>query len=143
MGKINWSRVILGGVIAGVVINTAEFLINGLILAEGWTAAMNALGIDLEAAETPGMMAMFLAWGFFYGVIAVWIYAAIRPRFGPGPRTALRAGLVVWLVGYLAPTAGYSAMGFWPMRLALIASALGLVEALVATVLGAWPYKEA
>ena len=75
---------------------------------------MNALGIDMEAAESPGMMVMFLAWGFFYGVIAVWVYAAIRPRFGPGPRTALRAGLVVWLVGYLAPTAGYSAMGFWP-----------------------------
>ncbi len=144
MGKINWGRVILGGVIAGVVINIGEFLINAVILGQDWTAAMKALGIDLEAAMqgNPGMMVMFLAWGFIYGVIAVWLYAAIRPRLGPGPKTAVCAGVVLWLAAYLGPLMGYSAMGLWPMRLALIASALGLVEFVLATVVGAWPYKE-
>ena len=74
MGKINWARVILGGLIAGVVINLAEFLINGIILGQDWNAAMKVLGIDLEAAmqSNPGMMAMFLVWGFIFGVIAGW-----------------------------------------------------------------------
>lgn len=145
MGKINWGRVILGGLLAGVVINIAEFLINGVILGQDWTAAMKVLGIDLEAAmqANPGMMAMFLVWGFIFGVIAVWLYAAIRPRFGPGPRTAACAGVVLWLAAYLGPMMSYSALGLWPMRLALIASALGLVELVLATVVGAWLYKEA
>ncbi|MGH9460586.1 MAG: hypothetical protein ACRD1X_05185 [Vicinamibacteria bacterium] len=144
MGKINWPRVILGGLIAGLVVNIAEFLINGVILEQDWIAVMNTLGIDMAALESnAGAMVTFLAWGFIYGGIAVWLYAAIRPRYGAGPKTAVCAGVVVWLVGYLGPMVGYSAMGLWTMRLALIASALGLVEAVVATVLGAWLYKEA
>lgn len=145
MEKINWARVILGGLIAGVVLIVAEFLINGVILGQDWNAAMKVLGIDLEAAmeNNPGMMVIFLVWGFLFGVIALWLYAAIRPRFGPGPRTAVLAGIVLWLATYLGPLVTYSAMGLWPMRLAIIASALGLVEFVLATVLGAWLYKEA
>ncbi|HSE60477.1 MAG TPA: hypothetical protein VLA99_17380 [Nitrospiraceae bacterium] len=30
---------------------------------------------------------------------ALWLYAAIRPRFGAGPKTALYAGLGVWVLG--------------------------------------------
>ena len=30
---------------------------------------------------------------FILGILTVWVYAAIRPRFGPGPRTALTAAL--------------------------------------------------
>ena len=44
---------------------------------------------------------MFLAWGFLVGIFAVWLYAAIRPRYGAGPKTALCAGAAVWGIGYL------------------------------------------
>src|SRR5207249_3963498 len=43
---------------------------------------------------------MFLAWGFLVGIFAVWLYAAIRPRYGAGPKTALCAGAAVWGLGY-------------------------------------------
>ena len=33
MGKINWVRVILGGVVAGIIINIFEHLLNGVNLA--------------------------------------------------------------------------------------------------------------
>ena len=33
MGKINWVRVILGGVVAGMIINIFEHLLNGVNLA--------------------------------------------------------------------------------------------------------------
>ena len=36
-------------------------------------------------------------WAF----VTVWLYAAIRPRFGPGPKTAICAGLIVWGLSYL------------------------------------------
>ena len=38
---------------------------------------------------------------FVVGILLVWIYAAIRPRFGAGMRTATKAGLVVWAFGFL------------------------------------------
>ena len=33
MGKINWARVLLGGLIAGLVINIFEYVTNGVVLA--------------------------------------------------------------------------------------------------------------
>jgi hypothetical protein len=34
----------------------------------------------------------FNATGFLIGIFAIWLYAAIRPRHGPGPKTAVCAG---------------------------------------------------
>jgi hydroxyacylglutathione hydrolase len=35
------------------------------------------------------------------GLLLAWLYAAIRPRFGPGPATALRAGGFLWVATWL------------------------------------------
>jgi hypothetical protein len=42
MSSINWGRVILGGLLAGMVINVFEFFLNGVALAKDWQAAMVA-----------------------------------------------------------------------------------------------------
>ena len=34
MGKINFGRVLLGGLVAGLVINIGEYLLNGVVLAK-------------------------------------------------------------------------------------------------------------
>jgi hypothetical protein len=140
MGKINWGRVILGGLIAGLVVNVFEGAA-GAVLQEEYKAAMAALGKTMEM--TPGMMVFYLAFGFVYGIFAVWLYAAVRPRYGPGPRTAACAGFAVWFIGYLLPTVGYVCLGLFPTRLMTIAAVVGLVETILGTVLGAWLYKEA
>jgi hypothetical protein len=43
MQKINWNRVILGGLLAGLVINICEFLVDGLLLGDQWNASMKSL----------------------------------------------------------------------------------------------------
>ena len=43
MAKINMGRVILGGLLAGWVLNIGEFLLNEPILGKQWVAAMEAL----------------------------------------------------------------------------------------------------
>lgn len=140
MGRINWARVILGGLLAGVVINIVE-TINGFILEEEWKAAMEALGKSTEFSAA--MMVFYIAFGFGYGIFAVWLYAAIRPRFGPGPKTAVWAGLAVFFIGYLTFSATFSSMGLFPTRLLIISTVVGFVEIILATLLGAWMYKEA
>jgi len=77
------------------------------------------------------------------GLFAIWLYAAIRPRYGAGLKTAIVAGAAVWALGYVANTIPAAAMHIFPRRLLALGLVAGLVEALVATVLGAWLYKEA
>lgn len=141
MERINWLRVIAGGLLAGVVINVCEAVVNGIALKNDWAAAMQALGRPAEYST--GGMAALLIWGFLVGVFAIWLYAAIRPRYGAGPKTAAVAGLSVWVLGYLLSALPAAATRLFPLRLLLIGIGVGLVEAVAGTVLGAWPYKEA
>jgi len=140
MAHTNRGRVILGGLLAGVVINIVEFITNGVALRESWGAAMRALGKPAELSA--GAIVMFNVWGFLLGIAAVWLYAAIRPRYGAGPNTALRAGLVAWAIAVFLPNLGNYPLGLFPTRLLVIATVVSLIELPVATVVGAWAYKE-
>ena len=140
MAHTNRGRVILGGLLAGVVINIVEFITNGLVLRESWGAAMQALG--KPAALSTGAIVMFNVWGFLLGIAAVWLYAAIRPRYGSGPNTAIRAGLVGWALAVFLPNLGNYPLGLFPMRLLVISTVVALIELPLATIVGAWPYKE-
>ena len=53
MQRINGTRVILGGQLAGVVINVGEYLVNGLLLADRWAAGMKALGRSPDLGASP------------------------------------------------------------------------------------------
>jgi len=141
MGTINVAKVFVGGLLAGLVINVAEFLFNGVLFAEDMMAAMQALGKGSEMGTQ--QMVVWIVYGFVLGILAVWVYAAVRPRFGAGPKTAAVAGVVVWALAYLMPTVGYWNMDLFPARLLAIGVVWGLVELVVATVAGAWAYKEA
>ena len=139
MGSINWTRVILGGLLAGVVINVFESVLNGVVLAKDWEAAMATLG---KPAMGGSQVAVFVVWGFLVGVFAVWLYAAIRPRYGAGPKTALCAGAAVWGLGYLLASVPPIVLNLFPGRMMVVGLVVGLVEILVATLLGAWLYRE-
>jgi hypothetical protein len=138
MGKINWPRVVLGGLVAGVIINISEFVLNGVVLATDMEAAISALGRQVGGRE----LAMFTVWGFLVGIFALWLYAAIRPRYGAGPKTALCAGSAVWGLGYFLASVTPIALNLFPGRLMAIGLAVGFIEVLVGTIVGAWLYRE-
>jgi hypothetical protein len=140
MNKINWPRVIAGGLLAGLIINLGEFILNTFVVKEQWAAAMAALGRPSEYG--PAVMSVFIAWAFVAGITAIWLYAAFRPRFGPGLWTAVRAAVATWLLAYLLATVPPLAMEMMPARLLLIGLAAGLVEVTLGTVVGAMIYRE-
>jgi hypothetical protein len=140
MGKINLGRVILGGIVAGIVINLFEGVSNNLILSSQWAAAMTALG--KSSAMSGKQIGAFTVWGLAAGIVLVWLYAAIRPRLGAGPRTAMLAGAAVWALAYASSNAAMVFLHLFPLGLMLAATAIGLVEMLVAGVAGAAVYKE-
>ncbi len=51
MGKINWGKVVLGGLLAGVIIDVVEGILEGVILGPEWRQAMQALGIRSRKRE--------------------------------------------------------------------------------------------
>ena len=56
MGRINWGRVFLGGLLAGVVINVGEFLFHAVLFKDQMAEAMRALGKDPATVMTGGKM---------------------------------------------------------------------------------------
>jgi hypothetical protein len=139
MGKINMGRVILGGLVAGLVLNIVDSIAYGVVLAADFEAAMRDLGRGPIAAS---QILWFVIVDFLYGILLVYLYAAIRPRFGPGPRTAVIAGVLVWVGAALLHTLAEMPMGLIPTRLAVIGLVIAMVAFPVAAVVGAWLYKE-
>jgi hypothetical protein len=84
MAHTNRGRVILGGLLAGLVINIVEFITNGVVLREAWGQAMQALGKPAQLSA--GAIVIFNIWGFLLGIAAVWLYGfnlsslTFRPR---------------------------------------------------------------
>ncbi len=141
MGSINVSRWIIGGVVAAIILFVVDFIVNGIILMEQWTAAMAALQRPAMGG-TVGEIVVFAILNLVIGLTAVWIYIGIRPRFGAGPKTALCAGIATWLLGYLVPNAFLLATGLFPVHLLWTIIIIALIQVPVATVIGAWLYQE-
>ena len=139
MGKINLGRVIMGGIVAGIIIDIVEYVLNAIVLADRWQAVTTAH--NLVPVGTNAII-VFNLLGLVTGIAAVWTYAAIRPRLGEGPGTAFSAALLIWVVGYLIPDAYNAVVGLFPHSLTLILVVVGLVEIVVATLAGAYIYKE-
>jgi len=141
MNNINFGRVLLGGLVTGLVLNIGEFLLNGVVLAKQMEAQFfRKLNIP---PPTPSSLAVLVVITFVLGIVIVFVYAAIRPRFGAGPKTAVITGLTAWFCVYLYGNVGGVALGFIPVNMAAIAIAWGVVEYLLGTLAGAWLYKEA
>ena len=139
MGKINLQKVVAGGLVAGVVLNVFDFLVYGVWLKNDMNAAMVALN---KPAITSNMILWFVFLDFLYGIWLVWLYAAIRPRFGAGPKTAVTAGVAMWVLFGLLNTLAQAPMGLFPQRLMVIPLVVTLITWPIAAAAGAKFYTE-
>jgi len=138
MGKINLARVILGGLVAGLIINIFEYVLNGVVYASQWDAFMKMLNRQMR----PGAIPFFVVSAFVGGIGVVWLYAAARPRLGPGPKTAALTGAAYWFFAYALPDANSVAANVVPGRLTVTVCLILLVGVILASVCGAAVYKE-
>ena len=142
MGKINWGRVMLGGLLAGLVMNISEAALHGGMLGKEAADLFQSLGVA-DSAQAWQMISLIAA-TFVIGIAAVWLYAAIRPRYGAGPKTAVCAGLAVWVLTHLwsGVYLGAGFAGVITPKLAWLPVVWGFFEAPIGTLAGAWLYKE-
>jgi hypothetical protein len=141
MSKINYVRVILGGVVGGIAAGFLDWFLNGVLMGQHWVDAMKSLNRP-NALSGAFLFCLFLVYSIG-GILIVWVYAAIRPRFGAGVRTAIYSGVVAWVFAILLPSTMDAVEGLYSPRLMLYATFAGIVELVVAAVIGAALYKEA
>lgn len=140
---INSGKVVTGGLAAGVVLAVLDFLVNGFVMGEQNRAAITALNPALvESMERGGALVGYIAIDLVLGLLVVWTYAAIRPRFGPGPKTAVLAGMQIWCVASLMYL-GMTVMGMWRWSYFVSGVVIYLVMLIVAATVGGKLYKEA
>ena len=140
MGKINMGRVLIGGIVAGIVVDVLDYLVDGVLLAPQWADGMKALG---HANFSSNQWIWFNLLGLVGGIALIWVYAAIRPRFGAGVKTAVYAGLAVWVVGSLLPNLDFMwAAGLFSHQLTVLTTLGNVVEIVVGAIAGAALYQE-
>ena len=138
---INTSKVIVGGLVGGVVANAIDFGAN-YFMADMQKAAMDALNPSLAAnAMQPSKIPIFVVIDLVWIIANVWIYAAIRPRFGPGPRTATYAAVASWVVS-ATPVAFFTAAGMFSWGFFAAGALVALLNSIISTNVGAKLYTE-
>ena len=140
MGKINFARVLIGGLVAGLILNIGEWLLNGMVLAKEMKDFFQKCGFPEPGTN---FLIIAVAITFVLGIVLVLGYAAIRPRFGAGPKTAIIAALFAWFGVYLYQNLIGFGLGIVPPKVLVIALAWGLVEYILAALAGGALYKEA
>jgi hypothetical protein len=141
MSKLNFRRWLLAGLVAGVIADILGFLIDGVWLKPAWQSGMQSLGLSGFA---PSAFAWTNVLGVVSGLLAMWIYVGIRPRFGPGLNTAFKAAVVVWVIGSLIPNLTFMVFGgLFSHQLAAYVTLGAFIQTVVGVIAGAAVYKEA
>lgn len=139
MGGIRVGRWLAGGVAAGVLIWLLEGAASVLYMQE-MEAAMKAHSLSMEMG--PRIVGLSVVVSLIVGLTLVFLYAAARPRFGAGPATAIKVAIALWFGGYVVSLAGYEMMELFPTKLLAMWAAVGLVEVILAALLGGAIYRE-
>ena len=134
MRGTDWMRIVLCGVVAGVV----SYLVSVVFLS--------FLAPDFVTSSRQGSPYSDWDGAFFFGVDvamgiwAVWLYSAISPRYGAKPTTAALVG-VAWCTIESLQSAKWVGLGFVHPNGVLIGLATAsLVAAVVASLVGARLY---
>jgi hypothetical protein len=145
MAKINYRRVLLGGLLAAVVLVVAEVIVEALILGNipgigSERERLGSLGMTRENWSVVNNLIQLLI-PILSCFLMVWVYAAMRPRFGPGPKTALLTG-AVFLGNWLILLIYFTNVGLLPLKISIISFIDNLIVIPAAVLAGARIYRE-
>ena len=139
---INNSKVLIGGIAAGVVMNIIDFISYRFILGARMMAESEAFKPGMsQAMMTSSAMVSNIVMDLVLGILLVWTYAAIRPRFGPGMKTATYVAVLFWILAGIF-LSGYLHMGMMSSGLWWTFAFIGLVNFWVSAWVGARLYSE-
>ena len=140
--QISVPRLIIGGVVAGLVVFLLDGVLHGVVLQSRWAAAMSGIGRPVASGDA-GSFKWFITSGIFTGLAAVAIYVGLRGSMGAGPRTAIVAGLLAWLLAIPVPLLSLVPMHVFGRSMLVIWAVLGAIPIVVGTLAGGAIYRDA
>lgn len=135
---INGKRVWCGGLVAGLIIVLSAGLMVPVVGTE-MDGVLRDRGLPPLGTSA---IVYFPLLSIALGLLMVWLYAAVLPRLGPGPRTAAVVAVVVWFLGNASNGIAMLIYGFMPLRLSVIGMAWGLAELVIAAQVGCRLYRD-
>ena len=142
MAGINMARVFGGGIVAGLVMNVIDAVVNGALLGARWAEETKRLGIEMTPTLESQSLTGWIVYDFVGGILILWLYAAIRPRYGAGAKTAVISGLAFWFITHMA-FAAWVFNRLYSLGIVGASTLGGLVSALLGALAGCALYKEA
>lgn len=142
MTKINFGRLIIGGLIATVILFVTDGLFHEKLFHTYWEYVYQGLGTTAPTEGHTTDLLYFLAFELGRGYLAILLYVLMRPFYGPGPMTAIAAGFVAWLAFSVAGPAQFIPLKFYSRRLWMMVAAAQLVTSVVANIIAAWIYRD-
>ncbi len=141
MIKINWPRVIVGGLVAAIILFMTDGFLHEKVVGADWKAVYAGLGAT-EPQHSAISMAYFAIFELGRGLISICLYALMRPCCGPGPKTAVWAGVVAWLAFTVTGPAQFIPLGFYSHALWVKVGAFQLITSIIAAIAGAFLYRD-
>ena len=141
MPKLNWNRIIIGGLVAAVIAFLTDGFFHESVVSADWKAVYAALGAR-EPQHSSSGMAYFAIFELGRGLVSLFLYALMRQPFKPGPKTAALAGVVAWLAFSITGPAQFIPLQFYSTALWVKVAAFQLVTSIVAAIAGAALYKD-
>jgi hypothetical protein len=141
MNRIRITRLIISGVITLLVFFVIEYIVEQFVgrylfataieqwaqvlTIQSWTTVNYVLNISIVLVSC---------------IIVMWLYAALRPMFGVGTRTALiTSGFVLTFI--FASAINITNLGLYPLQITLIQLLYWVLELPLAVVAGAFYYE--
>jgi hypothetical protein len=164
MGRINWARILLAGLLAGMIANAFEYFLHTQILEKPWVELRSKLAPPASTpppattpppdstpgstqnskplTATPTTFAGYALSSFLAGGCVVWLYAAIRPRFKSTGKAALSAAIVTWIPTYCGTQLALLLSGVLPGAIVFPTMVVGLIELIAAVAVAVLVYQD-
>jgi hypothetical protein len=141
VSNVNWGKFVLGALIVAVVCFVSDGFLHQKVVNDQWADVYEALAS--RAPEHAGwVMIWFVIFEAGRGFLTMYTYVLLRPRLGPGVKTATWAGVVAWVAFSLTGPAQFIPLGFYSESLWFTVAIYQLVFSIVAAIAGAAPYGE-
>lgn len=129
---MNWTRVLLGGLVAGIVTNLADFVMHGMIMANTYKK------YDQVFTQTQASPAKFAAVAIMISIFVAILFAKTRGSWADGAKGGvtfgLWFGLAIFFLNFYSPLV----IAGFPYYLGWCWGGMGLIDSLLGgAVLGA------
>jgi len=141
MNDVNWNKFALGALIVAVIGFVSDGFLHRYMVDSQWDAVVTALGLEKLHEHAGWTMVYFFVFELGRGFLTMYTYVLLRPRLGPGAKTATWAGVVAWVAFSLTGPAQFIPIGFYSESLWISVALYQLAFSIIAAIVGAAPYS--